>query len=75
MNVRRKALLYHTLGQHEANNVDLLKALLGVDKLELVMLDNMEEYIRLLAAEGIPLAREGVELPENETPEETDTVL
>ena len=69
------ALLNHTLGQHDTNHIGTLKALLGVDKLDLVVLDTMEEYLQLLSEEGIPLARAGVELPENETPEETDSLL
>lgn len=52
-----RKFMRHVLGAYSDNTVDALKKYLGVEKLDLVLLDSFEEYMRLVAEEGIPRAR------------------
>lgn len=42
-------MLKHLTGTHDANTIAALKEQLGVEKLEVVLLDSMEEYYLLLS--------------------------
>lgn len=63
-------MLGHMLGTYTYNDVNMLKQLLGVEKLDLVMIDSVNEYFDLLSREGIPLARDTQ--PRDGRPEEPE---
>jgi hypothetical protein len=64
--IRRRTLVGHVLGVGPDSRIDSLKTYLHAatltpaptEKLDLVMLEDFDHFAELLAAEGIPLARE-----------------
>lgn len=44
-----RELVCHLLGQADVNHVDALKQLLGVETLDVVLIESMQEYMVLMA--------------------------